>query len=243
MKIGILLAYNDAYKTMGDIAVRNREDYCKFHSNYELYVDTTASAMKFKNANFTKPEFMRKYLDKCDWLMWSDVDSVFMNPQFNIEDLIQDKKSVFAFGLWAVGEIPHFVLHSGNYLIKNDEWAYKFFDEHDRLARYADETNEPFRDEWVLTKMYDDNNFKGGIGLVKCSKLSTAPQFADDIKGYSKYRYGDNILHYSFPLTIWGKTRAMQHFEKVTLQHYNSYIPNEKNSHYEYQLFHMENTK
>lgn len=241
MKVGILLHYNRKYNDMGDIARKNREAFCSINPQYDLFVDNTEYTCGFKYGNFAKPEFIRKHLHKCDWLMWSDSDSVFMNTDFKIESLINDdKKATFGFLLYQERFEHKYVLHSGNYILKNDEWTYKFLDAHDVLSKYADSTNEFLRDEWVLRKIYQDPVYRHGINLVKIEKLSSAPRLHQPVRYYSFYKKGFNILHYSYPLKLPQKILAMKVFEKETLKYFNSYIPTEYNEEYIEKLYNME---
>ncbi len=86
-----------------------------------------------------------------DWVIWTDADSIILNPDITLESLINDKYDVI-FGTFGMGQGAR---GTGHIYVKNSEWSRQFLKE---WWSYSEQIHEG---QWDLERLNDMLNTKG----------------------------------------------------------------------------------
>jgi len=177
MKTLILQACEQSYNKLLDISKINKQYYADKHGYDLLSLEINWNSVK--PAVWMIPTVICKILcDKqyndYDYIFWSDVDSLIMNFDIRLEDIImQGQCCDLITNLWNFeseynytnlngnidiipGKSVWFMICTGNWLIKNNEWNRRFFNtlcNDPRFLRKELATN-PMGDEFAFTVYY-----------------------------------------------------------------------------------------
>ena len=149
MKIAVLQKYNSKVESLADIATTNKLWYAE-RNQYEFVNDTTDYILEQGRSDTWLIELsilnVIKTRPDIDWIFWTDIDSLIMNYEVKLEDLISqasDEENIIAC-MWSfiqqytysdlsaptikIENKPSqwFFLHTGNFLVRNCEWSYEF---------------------------------------------------------------------------------------------------------------------
>lgn len=116
-KIAVITGCNDAYLPLADLTVPNKQEYCRRHKYQFIFDKKAFNAVKSRHA-WEKLTVVLRHLERFEWVLWTDIDSLIMNMDQRLEDLIDDKYSAVASLTQFLKEDPH--IHFGNILFKND---------------------------------------------------------------------------------------------------------------------------
>lgn len=129
-----------------------------------------------------KVPMLSRFLEEYDWVVWTDADSIFLNPSITLESYINPNYNLL-FGTHHVGMNQ---LGTGHIFVKNCQWSKDFLDE---WWLYSEEFREGTWDLEKLTMMLakKDQGYKSHIFHipVKQSDLS-----ADE------FELGDFLVHF-----------------------------------------------
>jgi hypothetical protein len=176
-KILILQAYESTYKKLADTSYLNKKYYADKHG-YE-FLSIEVSWANIKPAVWIIPTVIHNILcdinyKDFDYIFWTDVDSLIINFEIKLEDIIiKGKENNIIASMWNYnttvsyanlkGDIDvslkpssWFLIHTGNWLIKNNEWSKKFFGIICADTRFSrkDLLNAPGGDEFAFTIYY-----------------------------------------------------------------------------------------
>lgn len=96
MRIGVLMMYDDHYERMAGITIdRNARQYCELHG-YRLFAHKITGEENDRPPQWQKIAKSIEILEsgEVDWLMFVDLDCLFMNSATKIESLIDDRFSL-----------------------------------------------------------------------------------------------------------------------------------------------------
>lgn len=238
VKIGIITYFTEDYNLMGNISLKNKLAFCEDKENIEVVFAQDKLSGKFVKKSFEKFYILLKYLKNYDWLMWSDCDLLLMNPKWDITTLLSSEKNAIFSLFFSSQSNQTYLLHAGTFMIKNCSWSFDFLEKCDKLSQYVDWTQNPMVEEEVLTKFYKNPKYSPLIKIVSYKTFSSMFHLPNSrMPKQNLYEIGDNILHYSYPLTKQEKTIAMCNFEQHTLEIFGKYIPDASlnaNDHSEY---------
>lgn len=65
------------------LSVDNKARYCALHQ-YDLKVDVATGENEGKSNRFRKIKLLRELWDDYDWLIWMDLDAVFVDPMADV---------------------------------------------------------------------------------------------------------------------------------------------------------------
>ena len=129
-KIGIvsICAYPENRNLILDkITPLNRQKYAHLHG-YDaiIYTSHPVGPNSSVSIQHSKLELMRTLVDsrKYDWLMWTDCDSVIINRNRKIEDIIAEYVEDDSADLLITEEL--FGLSSANWIIRSSQWSSNF---------------------------------------------------------------------------------------------------------------------
>jgi galactosyl transferase GMA12/MNN10 family len=117
-RIAIVTLYDEGYQPIGKYSDPNKIAYAKKHG-YDIILGHT-TLDNSRPTPWSKIVALEKYLDKYDWLFWTDADSLIMNQEILLETLIDDDFDLIISKETTLGNI-----NTGNFLIKNSRWSKK----------------------------------------------------------------------------------------------------------------------
>ena len=228
MKILILQAYEKSYIPLANISNTNKQQYAYKHGYDFLPLEVNWNDIK--GATWIIPATIcnilnDKYYKDYDYILWTDVDSLIMNFDIKLEDIIeQGKQSNIIANIWNFdlnytfvnlnGDIDiveskssWFMIHTGNWLIKNNEENKKFFNilcTDKRFLKKELATN-PMGDELALTTYYlSQPNIRTNFCFLSSETFITLDNNESKYlslsrgKNISLYKEGNFIIHYPF---------------------------------------------
>lgn len=111
------------YDNILDLTWKSKQAYADKHG-YHLF-DSSDMVQTGRPAQWSKIKAVQRLLveEKCDWALWMDADTLFMNTEKKIEDFLPadpDKDIVVAV------DVPNPGYNSGSWLVKNSEFGLGF---------------------------------------------------------------------------------------------------------------------
>lgn len=123
MRIAICTGYNETLRDLAKVSIPNFESYCEKHK-YDLLVYNKIDKIKPNKSvdesfAWYKLIWLKKHLHNYDYILWIDIDALFINMDKSIESFIySDKIKIYSSG-------PFDCWNTGVFLIKNDEEIYQ----------------------------------------------------------------------------------------------------------------------
>jgi hypothetical protein len=124
MNFCIITNYNDLYKNIAQITLPN---ICYYSNKYLLDFYKTHINYTYKPIVWNRIPIIEKILPNYDWVMWMDIDCLFVNMNMNILDFIDNNYFMVA----GVSESGNYVykpnrIEAGVFLIKNCPLSFEF---------------------------------------------------------------------------------------------------------------------
>ena len=94
-------------------AIKNHKNYCKYN-NYDYIIRNNPETNR--SAHWEKIDLLIKVINKYDIVFWMDTDSVFLNFNIKIEELIPENTD-FIFS----GDTN--IINTGHFIFRNTEWS------------------------------------------------------------------------------------------------------------------------
>ena len=125
MKIALLSATSSSYMSMAALVDPNKISYCKKHGYAYINVSTGfpdkhLDKMQVRVPNWEKLILIRNLLPEYDYIMWTDCDTLIMNDDIKIEDIIDLEHHIFV-SKYIKNINGKELLHTGNFIIKSSE--------------------------------------------------------------------------------------------------------------------------
>ena len=117
--IALLTFGDDNVKEWNSISFPNKQQYCQLNG-YTCITETIATTSR--HPAWAKIDLLLKYIDDYDWIFWSDTDSLIMNFDFKLENLIYKNKNLI---LCESGG----TICTGEFFIRRCDWSRKFLSE------------------------------------------------------------------------------------------------------------------
>lgn len=138
-RIAVLTAYDSKQQSLAAISSLNKRQYCELHG-YDFVEEDTSSATG-RHPVWAKIPLIRKYLDRYDWVFWTDVDSLIMDMQVPLERFCDPSADMLichedlGVGIYNV--------NAGQMLFRSSDWSKQFLD-------------EVWRQEWALKDAHQE---------------------------------------------------------------------------------------
>ena len=116
--IGFLNVYNQNYKSLAELTVANKKEYCLKHG-YEFIEHVQEEVAPGKHIAFNKFAASWLHLRNFDWIFYNDLDSLIMNQNIKLEQFI-DQNFDFIISYDING------INTGQFFAKNSAWTYNF---------------------------------------------------------------------------------------------------------------------
>lgn len=182
MNILVLTLADDNFAQVREVSEPNKRAYAEKHGY--PFIHETELLDPSRNASWNKIPYVLKYLPDFDWVFWTDADSLVMNPDVRLEDVIGDTDKDFL--AMAKNNNPN----CGEFLIRNCPWSEDFF-----RRVYA----EPFvkYDAWeetAVTRLINRNaDDRSHVQWIPHQLLNS---FVDPHHP-NNYKEGDFIAHFA----------------------------------------------
>ena len=153
MKLCIVMWYDKAISSYGDINYEINKKYCDKH-NIEL-IRCNKRRHSNRHPAWERIPLILTHINDYDYVMWIDADAFFYNDAKNIVDIINDNRNVnFIFS----NDIGNNSINTGVFIVKNSQYSIDF------LTRWGNDEvlykNNPFPYWWdrgVLIDMFNQN--------------------------------------------------------------------------------------
>lgn len=115
----ITIAQGQEYQNLVQLGIENKRTYCKKHGYDFIYCEDSLDTSR--HIYWSKILLTLQTLKNSSykWVVWMDADTLVMNLDIPIEDMIDDKYHFFI-----AADING--INSGVYFVKNCEWSYQF---------------------------------------------------------------------------------------------------------------------
>lgn len=187
LKIGLLTAYDDAQRPLAEVSSPNKAAYCAKYGY--TFIEETGGFDRFRVPAWSKILFLKKHLPYYDWLMWSDTDSLVMDPSRPLEEFLPgegDREGSSCDMVICHEDLGVGIYHvnAGQFFLRNSNWSMRFLDE-----------------VWAQTQFLTDRmqEQRAMIHLLHKSDLSRKVQVVTQRRFNSypaNYRDGDFLLHF-----------------------------------------------
>lgn len=203
--ICLITGFNQEYHEISKITIPNFIEYCNIHS-IDLHIST-----KDLNPNihwgWNKYYVINEILSQYDWIIWIDVDCLFIDKKISLRDYIDDDYSL----ILGENKNPPFwytedksYIENGVFLLKSDEYGKKMLDcfmdgyvEHPWYDQYK-MILELRKNEWIRNKTKKLDLIK--INAIDDLKFKKEDMFIYHCSGGSSKTISEKIQllkHYS----------------------------------------------
>lgn len=159
------------YDNILEFTWASKQAYAKKHG-YHLF-DGSDLVQKGRPAQWSKIKAVQRLLteEKCDWVLWHDADTLFVNTQKKMEDLLPANPDT---SLLVAVDTPNPGYNSGSWLVKNSEWGNEFLQKWWDMKSFVrlpgqslSGDNDAFK---VLLASYAKDDFAQHVGVPpRCS--------------------------------------------------------------------------
>lgn len=119
----------------------------RFHSDFHSESERNRYEEWMKGATFQKPFLMEQYLSDYEWMVWMDYDTIFLNCNNKIQDIIHFAQHTHprrdgSDGISLIFGAERFAtINAGVWMMKNSEWSHSFL----RDWMYLEQNAEKFQ--------------------------------------------------------------------------------------------------
>lgn len=178
------------YPEVVRFGTRSKVLYCQKHG-YDFIIGSqkmtkclgiSAPNKKKLSIHWMKVPMMGTFLSEYDWVVWTDADSIFLNPEISLESLIQDKYDVI-FGTFGLTQGAR---GTGHIYVKNCEWSRQF------LKEWWSSSKQLKEGQWDLERL---NDFLKTKPAEYFEHLGHLPVKLSDLSP-DEFRLGDFLVHF-----------------------------------------------
>jgi len=91
MRIELVMQFNEAYAPMGVVAAKRAQQYANLHG-YRCYIYREFPKEQSQNPRWAKIARLSQQIGMgCEYLFWMDADTVILNLDYELEDLMSGK--------------------------------------------------------------------------------------------------------------------------------------------------------
>lgn len=182
MKLCIITGFDKTYSEIANISIPNYVKYANRH-NFDLHISTQNVYPKDVHWSSNKYHIVKSILPHYDWILWVDIDCLFIKQSFDVRSLI-DNNYNFILGInreapsWYTEDTSY--LELGTFLMKNDPISFKMLD-----IFSSEVVNHPWHDQYLViktlreNKVYDDATKK--LELIQINSMYNYDQNIRDM--------------------------------------------------------------
>lgn len=173
-RIALAILYTPSIRNYAEIAVRNRETYCRRHGYDLLVADDVIDPGR--PPAWSKILHVLKHLPRYDWIFWTDADALVMNLALPIERIIDERYNLIISGKYP--KAPK--VCSGEFLIRSCDWSLRYL-----RAVYDDHAKSPWWEQQSMINLL--TQWRDGIKILPFGAIS---------KRTHNYCPGDWMIHF-----------------------------------------------
>lgn len=184
-KIAIISLYDHNYKHIGQYSDTNKTQYAN-KNGYDLFL-YHESLDNTRPGAWSKILAIQNHLKDYEWIYWSDADSLIMNMQIKLEDIIDDK-----FNLIISRESGTGNLNTGSFLLKNCDWSEKLLK---ILYDQTDFINHCWWEQAALAHLFDiEPSLLEHVKILHQRVLNSNIKYPEPPDGL--FEAGDFVIHF-----------------------------------------------
>lgn len=191
-RIAVVSMWDEGQSGLAAITSPNKAAYCRRHG-YD-WLPRTSGFAPGRPVAWSKIPFIRDALADHDWVFWSDVDSLVMDPSVPLESLLQTQADL------VITEDVNGI-NSGSFLLRRCEWSRAFLD-----ALWSHPDTSEFQKDYALwtDRLWENRAFwhllrrrehHRHLLVLPQRQLNSYPGRPYPEAPGSGYRPGDFILH------------------------------------------------
>lgn len=123
MKILVLTLADSNFSDVADISMPNKIMYSSIHRYH--FIQEFELLDKTRSASWNKILFLQEHLPNYDWIWWTDADSLVMNMEIRLENIIDEDDDDICAPDMIITE-DYNGLNAGQFLIRNCDWSIEF---------------------------------------------------------------------------------------------------------------------
>lgn len=183
----VTIAVGDEYKEKVRLGTENKAFYCQKHGYDFIYSEELQDPSR--DIYWSKIPLMQKTLENSSykWVVWMDADTVIMNTDIPLEDLIDDKYEFIIGKDWNG-------INAGVFFNKNSEWSHSFLRD---VYERTDCLETIWPEQIAMASELAKSKYAGGAKIVPQRLFNS---YAPDIHRSSLltgYQQGDFLIHFA----------------------------------------------
>lgn len=220
MKLCVASLYTSNIKEYGILSAKNKRSYAIKHG-FDCVISNKVLDPK-RAAAWSKIILIQKLLGDYDWVFWTDADSLIMNMDTNLQDLIRrysNKDMIVTKGVSSP-------INSGEWLIKNTKWSHALLDKiwHSTPDYFIN--NNPWEQGSfvnLLSKKVKkkiailNHRVMNSIPNIRYIDLDCSPKLTKHKAKQMEYTKGDFIVHFMFSKNAKRRTAGMKHYAREVI--------------------------
>ncbi len=158
-RIAIVTFYTDTWSKVGALVDQNKLDYARAHEySFSSTVPTEKDlAVMGRPPAWFKVPLLQRHVQNSDWTLWTDADSVVVDHDVRLEDLVDDEHDV------VLSLDPVTGVNTGNMLLKNSEWTGQLLK---HLWDYPLDITNGLYSQWAFMEMMKDLEFANHVKVL-----------------------------------------------------------------------------
>lgn len=180
MKFCIVTGFDKTYSEIANISIPNYLKYANRH-NFDLHISTQNVYPIGVHWSPNRYHIIKSILPQYDWILWVDIDCLFIKHSFNACDLI-DNKYNFILGInrespdWYTEDTSY--LELGTFFMKNDPMSFKMLD-----TFSSEVVDHPWHDQYLVIKTLRENKeYDQSTKKLELSQINSMYNYPQDIK-------------------------------------------------------------
>jgi mannan polymerase II complex MNN10 subunit len=178
----LILTFADAeYARIAALSVPNKRAYAETYG-YPLRAETNL-LNRTRTASWNKLDWVRRYLPEYEYVLWTDADTLIMNFEIRLEDLIAEGK-----GVDFIATEDSNGLNAGVFFLKNTKWARYFLSDVYAQSQFQGHIwGEQAAISYVLSE-YGSASLKDFVAYLPARRMNAYP---------TNYVEGDFLIHFA----------------------------------------------
>lgn len=178
-RISVVTGYESSFATIGNVSRQNKLHYCQRHGyRFCCHTDGFDTA---RPPAWSKIRFVLGQLNECDWVFWTDADSLVMNAAIPLTRFVDEAYDL----ILPVDRVAG--INTGCFFVKNSLWARSFLEQVYRQEQFL---NHPWWENAAIIHLYRQDPDVQRHVLLLPNKLFNA--FLID----GSYEAGDLLIHF-----------------------------------------------
>jgi len=180
------MAIGEDYQRITYATTENKIRYCEKHNHrfiYLMHSMDTSRPIPWSKILLIKRTMMSK---KVDWVFWTDADSLIMNDNIKLEDLIDNRYDMIVAS-------DHSGINTGQFFIRNCRWSRGFLK---RVYAMTQHINHGWWEQKAIMDLYEMN--ESDRKHIKILDQRVMNSYAPEIYPENQaYHEGDFIIHFA----------------------------------------------